>query len=103
LPYDGCITKQGDLRQLKNLRSKQNVLEWRALASKPSLMHLDPVIVDVRIVERVGALAKSHDFIHHIQKLLDIQRDSATAIGALAALGATVSISLMYSANRGSE
>jgi len=66
-------------------------------------MHLDPIIVDVRIVKCVDALAKSHTFIHHIQKLLDIQRDSATAIGALAALGATVSISLMYSANRGSE
>ena len=37
------------------------------------------------------------------QKLLGLQRDSAVAVGSLAALGGTAAISLLYSANRGSE
>lgn len=66
-------------------------------------MHMDPVIQEVNVMERVHLQAESHIAIHHNQKLLDIQRDSATAVGALAVAGATVSVSLMYTANRGSE
>ena len=37
------------------------------------------------------------------QRLLGLQRESAVAVGALAALGGATAISMLYSANRGSE
>ena len=80
-----------------------NVLEWRILPRRLRFMHMDPVVEEVHIMERVDRQAGSHVAIHHHQKLLNIQRDSATAAGTLGVVGATVSISFMYSANRGSE
>ncbi|KAF8318167.1 hypothetical protein DL93DRAFT_433256 [Clavulina sp. PMI_390] len=65
---------------LNRLKNKHNKLKWRALALRPGLFKLNPLVVE---------------------RLLDIQRDSASAIGALAVVGATLAISLMYSATRG--
>jgi len=65
---------------LIKLRNKLNVLEWRTFASRQSFWNLDPVVVD---------------------RLLDIQRETATSTGALAALGASLSLSILYSGSRG--
>ncbi|KAF8318166.1 hypothetical protein DL93DRAFT_2165196 [Clavulina sp. PMI_390] len=65
---------------LNRLKTKRNKLEWRALALEPGFFKLNPLVVE---------------------RLLDIQKDSASAVGALAVVGATLAISLMYSASRG--
>jgi len=65
---------------LNKLMNKANVLEWRALPRRLRFMHVDPVVEE---------------------KFLDIQRDTATSVGALAVAGATISITVMYSASRG--
>ena len=48
-------------------------------------------------------LGQIHILTSREQKLLELQRDSAAAAGVLAIAGATVAITLMYSAVRGSE
>lgn len=75
------LEKDAILRtHLVKLRNKLNTLQWRSFASNKSLFSLDPMVVD---------------------RLLDIQRETATATGALAAVGAGISISTLYSAARG--
>ena len=44
-----------------------------------------------------------YDDSNTVQRLLDIQRETATSTGALAALGASLSLSILYSASRGSK
>ena len=41
--------------------------------------------------------------VYAVQRLLDIQRETATSTGALAALGASLSLSILYSGSRGSR
>ncbi|KAF8318165.1 hypothetical protein DL93DRAFT_2153903 [Clavulina sp. PMI_390] len=65
---------------LIRLKTKLNKLEWRSLALRSEFFDLNPLVVE---------------------RLLDIQKESASAIGALAVVGATLAISLMYSASRG--
>ncbi|KAF8327881.1 uncharacterized protein EI90DRAFT_1637765 [Cantharellus anzutake] len=75
------LEKDATLRgHLRKLRNKLNLLEWRAFASSKSLVALDPMVVD---------------------RLLDIQKETASSVGALAALGASLSLSILYSGTRG--
>lgn len=43
-----CLVFFPQQLQLVKLKGKQNILEWRALASKRSMFNLDPVVVEVR-------------------------------------------------------
>lgn len=55
------------------------------------------ILLSLTYVYMTSAPEFSAESAPHDQKLLDIQKDSAAAVGALAMVGATVAISLMYS------